>query len=76
MLFGKKNKEEIQLKIEGMHCGMCVSRMQKAFMGQKGVLQATISLEDHSAQIVYDADKITPEQLRQAVADTGYTCAD
>lgn len=72
MLFGKKQKEELVLRIEGMHCAMCVSRMQKAFLNAKGVEQAQVSLEDGNAKLVYDAGKITPEQLRQIVTDTGY----
>lgn len=76
MLFGKKDRQELTIRINGMHCGMCTSRMQKAFLDAKGVLKAEVTLEPGNAKIVYDAEKITPEKLRQIVTDTGYEPAE
>lgn len=72
-MFSKKNKAEIVLPIQGMHCPMCTGRMQKAFLENKGVLEVTVSLENQSATILYNADKVSPAQLREIVTNTGYT---
>lgn len=72
-MFGKKDWKEIVLHIEGMHCAMCSSRMQKAFEDAKGVREAEVDLENKSARVVFDADKLTEEDLKTIVRETGYT---
>ena len=51
---------------------MCSARMQKAFLDAKGVLKAEVSLSDKCADIVYDAGKISAEDLKNIVTETGY----
>lgn len=72
MLFGKKNMQEIKIGINGMHCAMCSSRMQKAFMAAKGVISAEVDLENKCATVSYDENKITAEGLKTIVTETGY----
>lgn len=72
-MFGKKDLKEAVIHIEGMHCGMCSARMQKAFLAAKGVKEAEVDLEKKSARVVYDAAKLTENDLKQLVTDTGYT---
>ncbi len=74
-MFGKKNWKETVIRIDGMHCAMCSSRMQKAFEGAKGVREAEVDLENKSACVVFDADKLTEEDLKTIVRETGYTPA-
>ncbi len=74
-MFGKKNWKETVIMIDGMHCAMCSSRMQKAFEGAKGVREAEVNLENKSARVVFDADKLTEEDLKTIVRETGYTPA-
>ncbi len=72
MLFGKKEKTQITLNIEGMHCEMCSSRMQKAFLAAKGVYDAKVDLENKCAQVTYDAGKLSEEDLKNIIRETGY----
>lgn len=72
-MFGKKDWKETVIHIEGMHCAMCSSRMQKAFEGAKGVREAEVDLENKSARVVYDAGKLTEDELKKIVTETGYT---
>ncbi len=72
MMFGKKNRQEIKIGINGMHCAMCSSRMQKAFMAAKGVLSAEVDLENKCATVSYDENKITVADLKNIVTETGY----
>ncbi len=72
-MFGKKDWKETLLHIEGMHCAMCSSRMQKAFESAKGVREAEVDLESKSARVVYDAGKLTEDDLKKIVTETGYT---
>lgn len=72
-MFGKKDRKEITIRIEGMHCGMCTARMQKAFLAMKGVKEADVNLDTKSARIVYDAGKVTEDDLKKTVEETGYS---
>lgn len=72
-MFGKKDFKEAVIHIEGMHCGMCSARMQKAFLAAKGVKEAEVNLDTKSARVVYDAGKLSEDDLKQLVTDTGYT---
>ncbi len=68
----KKDWKETVLHVEGMHCAMCSARMQKAFSDAEGVREAEVDLEKKSARVVYDAGKLTEEDLKKIVKNTGY----
>lgn len=72
-MFGKKELKEVTIRIEGMHCAMCTARMQKAFLAMKGVKEAEVDLDAKNARIVYDAGKVTEDDLKKTVTETGYT---
>ncbi|MGN1307986.1 MAG: heavy-metal-associated domain-containing protein [Faecousia sp.] len=57
------------LKIEGMMCGHCKARVEKALKAVAGVETVEVSLDDKSATVTGNAD---PALLRQAVIDAGY----
>ncbi len=73
--FGKiqqKKKEKsamIRLKIEGMMCEHCRSRVEKALNAVEGV-RATVDLKESEA--VVKTDTVSAEQLRQIVIEAGY----
>ncbi len=72
------NKEEINmkkvLKIEGMMCGHCTGRVEKALNEMDGVT-ATVSLEGKSADVTLSKD-ISDDALIKTVADAGYEVVD
>lgn len=57
------------LKIEGMMCGHCQARVEKALKAVAGVETVEVSLENKTATVTGNAD---PTLLRQAVIDAGY----
>ncbi len=57
------------LKIQGMMCGHCRARVEKALKAVPGVETVEVSLENKSAEVTGTA---TEEQLRQAVTAAGY----
>ena len=57
------------LKIEGMMCGHCKARVEKALKAVAGVETVEISLENKTATVTGRADA---SALRQAVTDAGY----
>ncbi|MEE8319268.1 MAG: heavy metal-associated domain-containing protein [bacterium] len=65
----------ISLKIEGMHCGMCVSRIEKALKELDGVSEATVSLEENRADVRYDSGSVKTGELIAAVEEAGYSAS-
>ena len=62
------------LKIEGMMCGHCTGRVEKALNEMDGVT-ATVSLEGKSADVTLSKD-ISDDALIKTVADAGYEVVD
>lgn len=67
------NMEKI-LVIEGMMCGHCTGRVEKALNDLEGVT-AKVSLEDKSAFVTVSKD-VQDTELVKAVTDAGYTVVD
>ena len=61
------------LKVGGMHCPACSSRVTKALKDLPGVLEADVSLDTNKAKVIYIPGDTTPEALQQAVIQAGYT---
>ena len=68
----KKEKKEMKKKIsiEGMMCGHCTGRVEKALNGLSGV-EAQVSLEDKAAYVTLTGE-VSDELLRKTVEDAGY----
>ena len=59
------------IKIDGMSCGHCTGRVQKALEALDGVGKVTMSLENKTADVELSGD-ISEEALARAVTDAGY----
>lgn len=59
------------LVIEGMMCGHCTGRVQKALEAVEGVKEVRMSLEDKTAE-VETGDGVTEQVLAEAVKAAGY----
>jgi copper chaperone len=60
----------MSLQIDGMSCGHCVARVEKALGKLEGVVVDHVQVG--AAQVRYDPSRATPERIRQAVEDAGY----
>jgi copper chaperone len=59
--------------VTGMSCGHCQAKVEKALKSVRGVYTAIVDLEDGEAEVDFDDDAVTPEQLIGAVEQAGYT---
>src|SRR6185369_4335632 len=64
--------ETIELRVTGMHCASCQSRVQRSLAEQVGVVDASVNLILNSAAVTFDPAATTPERLVQAIRETGY----
>lgn len=64
--------KETNLKIEGMHCAGCSTRLEKVLNNLEGVKTAKVSLEEKKATIKYDETKINIENIKESIEDAGF----
>ena len=62
-----------KLWVTGMTCSHCQAKVEKALKGVTGVYTAIVDLQGGEAEIDFDDDCVTPEQLIGAVQRAGYT---
>lgn len=65
--------DELQLEIEGMSCGSCVGRVEKALNKVHGVLQVSVNLANETATIQSISGLVSANELSQAVEQAGYS---
>ncbi|KAB0630870.1 copper ion binding protein, partial [Burkholderia latens] len=63
--------QTVELTVDGMHCGGCTGRVQRALAAVPGVVDATVDLDAHAATVIAH-DAVAPEQLVDAVGRAGY----
>ncbi len=61
----------IELSVDGMHCGGCTGRVQRALAAVPGVLEAVVDLDAHAATATVQ-DTVEPAQLVEAIGAAGY----
>lgn len=68
----KANIQTIDLKIEGMTCTGCENNVKAAVGGEEGVLECSVSYKNGNAIVKYNSQKISEEEIVNAVNETGY----
>jgi len=61
-----------QFSVVGMSCASCASSVETILSSREGVGRAEVSFPQHSVQVEYSPDKITPQQMKAALQDIGY----
>ncbi len=64
--------KELSLKIKGMHCTGCSTRLEKVLNNQDGVENTKVSFEEAKAEIKFDESKISLDQIKEAIVDAGF----
>ena len=64
--------KEVVLKIKGMHCTGCSTRLEKVLNNQDGVEDAKVSFEEAKAEIKYDENQISLEEIKEVIVDAGF----
>lgn len=64
--------KELSLKIKGMHCTGCSTRLEKVLNNQDGVEVAKVSFEEAKAEIKFDENQISLEEIKEVIVDAGF----
>jgi copper chaperone CopZ len=62
---------KLELEIDGMSCSPCVAAVSEALGELPGVMVEQVRVG--AAQVSYQPDKISPDQIVLAVEDAGYS---
>lgn len=62
----------LTIPVEGMSCGACVSNVKKTLKSLEGIAEVEVSLENREAKVTYADERVSPEQVRQAINALGY----
>ena len=68
----KEKKQKIELKISGMTCATCASRVEKSLLHLDGVSKANVNLANEIANVEYDSTKLRLVDLEKAIGNAGY----
>lgn len=62
--------ENLTLQIDGMSCGHCVARVEKALSKLEGV--DVRNVEVGAAEMSYDPSRVSPDKILEAVDGLGF----
>jgi copper chaperone CopZ len=64
--------QTLKMPVGGMTCQNCARGVERKLSATPGVRKATVKLEEQSATVEYDEDRVKPEALAAAVRQLGY----
>jgi copper chaperone CopZ len=62
----------LKLRISGMHCGNCKTKVERALKNVPGSYAVMVDLEGGNAEVDYDG-KVPPEKFVEAIQSAGYS---
>jgi Cu+-exporting ATPase len=68
---GEPNK--MKVKIKGMTCAACSSRIERELAKMPGVHSAVVNLAMENATVEYSGSEVEPQMILDKIKDTGYT---
>lgn len=62
----------VQLTVKGMTCNNCARSVERKLSSTPGVTKAIVDLQAGQARVEYDAERVKPDALANAVRQLGY----
>jgi copper chaperone len=66
-----KGAVQVSIKVDGMRCGGCVTKIEQALAAIEGVVLAEVTFAQ-GARIVYFPSKVKVEDLKRAIDQIGF----
>jgi Cu+-exporting ATPase len=64
---------EVSIGVYGMTCGHCQKRVADAIVSLDGVESVDVNLEAESATVNFDPEKLSLDDIKEAVRKAGYS---
>jgi copper chaperone len=61
--------------IEGMSCGHCVARVEKALKAEEGVKEVEVDLAGKNA-VIESTEELSDKRIKEIIEDVGYDVVD
>jgi copper ion binding protein len=71
-ILGKKEVEKRSFTVEGMTCEHCQQTVEEGLKALSGVTSVKVNLKKKRAQIVYDPQSVSLEEVSRKVEELGY----
>ena len=65
------NMQKTIIKIKGMHCASCSANITNALKKQNGIIQADVNFVTEKANVEYNEEKISLDQIKQVITNAG-----
>ena len=65
--------ENIELKVEGMHCGGCSGRLNRVLNSLDGVENAEANFETGIVKLSYNVNQVSSDTIKKSIADAGFS---
>jgi periplasmic mercuric ion binding protein len=77
----KANKQTIVIKTQiycshCLQCGSCGANINDHITATKGIKKVVVDPKENTITVSYDANKTTPEKIREAINKAGYDADD
>ncbi|MFU8766323.1 MAG: heavy metal translocating P-type ATPase [Candidatus Methanoperedens sp.] len=69
-------KNELVLKIGGMHCASCAVNIEKALVKTDGIITANVSFPLEQTRINYDPGLVSVPEIKKIIENVGYTASE
>lgn len=67
-----KNFKKAIVNIGGMHCAMCVKRVEQALKKLKFLKKIYVNLSDNNAKVLYNEKRLSEMDIKKAIEEAGY----
>jgi copper chaperone len=64
--------QNLEIKVEGMHCDGCVKSVTRVLGALPGVSKVEVLLAEGKARLSYDASKSGPSDFKRAIEGAGF----
>lgn len=64
--------KKVELKIDGMHCTGCSTRLEKVLNNMDNV-KANVDFESRKAVVEYDENAVTIKDIYETIDDAGFS---
>jgi len=72
----KAGQNSLTLRIGGMYCGSCVTKIENDILSKPGVVSASVDLASETAVVQYIPAEVNIDEMKKSIESLGYTVRD
>ena len=69
---GTSQSAKLRLRVEGMDCASCATKIENALQRMPGVGDVAVSVTGGTVTVNHDANSVGEDKIRNQIADLGY----